>query len=457
MDGVREHAMVFALFVVLLVLALVGAASTFLVSSSHAMADDIRTKQAFYLAEAALEAAKWEIGEGADPGGDGVGNTSWTDGSSAYSANAEPRGDSWELSATGVKGGVNVTLVRVLEGRSSSSTPVGALSILGRADLRIAGGKNYGRSGERSLILSGGDSPGITVADSTYHSELGNDFVAKVRADDIDPNNFNGMPMTDWGGVFLPIHHASGASDYLAGLDAVYTGVAAQVQDVLVPSATPFTFGSVGGSYGDLDAPVRLYASGFEAIASGQSVYGHGTLIVDCGLEVKSDATLHWVGDIVIVGDKAARVKVRGNLIVDGNLLILGGRKASLLHFTDGAQVDVRGALTALSSSSSGGTVIRSDGEVRVLGMVSVFGRKTAIVFQKDSSTTIVGIMQIGFPSLTAESYVRFDGDFESQKSDEWIEEGLKSLRAFQVELGLTDGLVSDSSTLEAVFWGRMY
>ena len=45
-----------------------------MVTKSRAHSESVNSKQAFYLAEGGLEAAKWEIGEAQDPDGDGVGN-----------------------------------------------------------------------------------------------------------------------------------------------------------------------------------------------------------------------------------------------------------------------------------------------------------------------------------------------------------------------------------------------
>ena len=112
-----------ALMVVMMLFASITVVLNFSVSESSVLEDRVDELEAFYLAEAALAAAKHEIDSGVDVGPAGLGSISGSKGTGDYTVTATEVGGVYTLTATGTSSsGSTVVLESTVELTAGTAT-----------------------------------------------------------------------------------------------------------------------------------------------------------------------------------------------------------------------------------------------------------------------------------------------------------------------------------------------
>lgn len=215
-------------------LALAASAVSVLLTGQRAVRETRDQAIAFYLAEGALEIAKWEIGTNQDPDGDGLGSDTGTaTGGSFVVTSQDLGGNTWLLQATGTAGTVNMALEEVVGMSGSSGFPFGALTVMGETDtlqLQTASSTN--------MILDGVDTAAIAVADSTLYNDLGNAFADAIDDGYVDESNITGAVTNDFGGVDLSITELSASGSPPTMPETLYDDARTYVKDNYLSSAS---------------------------------------------------------------------------------------------------------------------------------------------------------------------------------------------------------------------------
>ena len=225
----RESGMVLivATLLIIILMSLTGVLVMFSTTEMKSLTERTETQTAFFLAEAGLESAKYEIGMGLDVAVDGVGNVDWAyDGASNvvdwyggrefYSVRSvDLGGGSYRVTSTGTFGQASVTLETILMRISTTRFPGGAMAMVGDIDdLDIDIEK------DADLVMDGGNSPAMSFTDVGVYNRVAKEFAKAVEngsmpstpGPPMTPTNITGAPMTTFTTdngtlVNLPIHH----------------------------------------------------------------------------------------------------------------------------------------------------------------------------------------------------------------------------------------------------------
>lgn len=450
-------ALITSLFVVIVVFGLVGAATAFSTTVSLSKFDLFREVQAFYLAETGLETAKWELGEALDPDGNGAGNRDQTVALGSYRVTAQDLGSNmWQLDATATVGEITVSLEEVVEVRPTTAFPISALTLAGAlppGSIQIKSG-TYGPGGLKQLIIDGGNSSGVGFTDQAFYDETGTLFADYVNAGDLDVNNLSGTVWNDFNGVDLPFQYSDQSDAYLDRIATVHEETKLEVQGSLDSAVSPPS----GDTWGSSTSPGN-FVVGAEKLVSGQTVSGHGRLVVTEKLEIEDGATLNWDGDIIVYGNESldSDLVVKGDVNMTGNLIVLGQRdRYSKLTLTPMGTINVDGALTSVSDPDSQSQLqFLTEGQMNVDGILSILGPKNQTEFKDLSDTVVNGMIQIGAPTQTDGFLLKWEGDFEVHKDDTQIQGGIDALDNVGVDLGLSEGglLLTDETEVYSVTW----
>ena len=449
-SGERGSALLVSFFVVILLFGLVGSMTLLATTYSRANQARLTLAQAFYLSEAGLEGAKWELATGSDPDGDGVGDRKVETGEGTYTVSVTDNGDgTYTLVSTGSASGDSATIEEtvqlVLPG--GSGFPASAMTMVGGfpgSGIQIKQGV-YGPSGSRTLIIDGGNSPGIALIDTTTYSEVGDVLSNAVLDGDLDLDNLTGSVANEFNGVDLPLEHYADSEEFLDELAGAHTEMTDHIADQLLTTAKKSTISSASNIvYGAMGSHEQFYFPNDEVLTDGQTLTGYGTLIVNKKFQIENGATFNWNGDLIIFGNESSdsELEVDGQATVTGTILVLGqAEKDSKLTMKTAGQLDVTGSITSISDPSTvSKTMFITEGTVNLNGVLSILGPTIQTEFKDTSETNITGTIQIGAPAAFDDFLLKFEGDFEVHKDDDGIAQGADALRDLNTSMGLTQG-----------------
>lgn len=454
-DRERGTILVVATFAVMMIFAVTGVVLNFSVREAKASTDRMESTGAFYLAEAAIEAAKWEFNELQDPGSNGYGTTDWTYGNKSYSVTATDLGDeNYLLSANGTVGGQRIDLEVVLGRELNTNFPEGALSIVGEIDkLR------FDLKREENLILDGAGTPALRFSDQDAYDAIGQQLADALDDLSLPAANLTGFPESDFGGTMVPIVQDPSYASELTDFELLYNKLVDKVDqlrvspDFLVPAA-----GNLKMAYGDADNPVTVYIPDLKTLNS--KCTGYGTLIIGHSFTVNNNAKLDWHGDIFVVGDTSKNAALTidngSSLTVDGTLTILGegindGTGSSKFKIKKDAAVVIDGSLFVGSDwtaqkKTTAEFRIDNDGSFTLNGIMSLIGPKVKVdVRDKDeegnpetNGLNITGMMQVALPTMETvetEFQLKIWGNLEIHRDVEEIHSGIVALEKMGIAM----------------------
>ena len=173
-----------------------GSALIVLTTRAKAVRDGTEEVSAFYMAEAGLEASKYELATSDDAAKDGVGKVSLQVASGNYSVSAKDLGSGlWKITSVGESGERSVTLEAIVNRTLTSRWPSAAISIIGDID------QTKWRFKSRSKVnIDGEDRPALLVSSPTFYKKLGTDLATDVVKRKLKAESLNGDPTKS----FLP-------------------------------------------------------------------------------------------------------------------------------------------------------------------------------------------------------------------------------------------------------------
>ncbi len=469
----RGVILLFALLLTILVMALSTSVAVVSMSESKVTFESVEDRRAFYLAEAGLEAARWEISESQD----GNINGSFSDGT--YLASTVALGpNEYEITSTGSADGSTVTLRSVVEQTYTTNFPRGAVSVVGAVDKA-----KFDLEKDGDLVIDGGNSPALAFSDFDVYKGVGEDIVKAITDNEMPAGNLTGSPMNTFPDsvdptLEIPVAHVTGYDSTLDNLTALYDQMVTTVNGL---RTTATTVAGLSGTYGDPNNPVSIYVPNWEPI-DGQTITGYGTLIVGDKMELKNLSTLNWTGDIFVVGDntKDAKMKVENsNLNVDGNLVFLGeGPVETEFEIKTGGHAVINGSLFLGSSwnkadNSESEIEVKDGGILEVNGLLTMIGSEIEIEFEGEidddliapsnpnNAVSINGMLQVAVPTpgdgSKSELEFELEGSVEIVKDDAAILAGIDSLEGLAVDYSITEiyGVI-EKNLIETRSWQRV-
>ncbi len=456
-------ALLLVFFMVTGIFSIVAAASLFSNARSRANVDSQNEIQAFYLAAAGLEAAKWEIAADQDPDSDGIGTKTTATSFGTYTVTAEDLGGgSYRLSASGTVGSLEIDIQETVgigaqqvttTFTSSAVTIVGAFPSSG---LQIKQGV-YGSSGSRTFLLDGGSTPALTFSDEDTFNAVGQLFADAINDGDLVAGNITGTPTNEWSGVEIPVIYDSEAAGFLDDLDDLYAELTDEINNTVVPGATSESVGNK--TLGSSGSPGTYYFPNDETLQNSDIFNGYGTLVIEKSLLIQSGTTMNWTGDVIVFGgeDTDSSLTVEGALNVTGNLMIVGqADRNSFMTVKNTGTVDVEGTMSSMTSQASGSQLqFLSQGAVTIDGILSVLGPNIQTEFKDTSDTYVEGMFQIGAPSNSLDFLLKFEGDVEFHQQESGVQKGLESYKDLgsDLEISAIDVLVSSGRNVTSFAW----
>ena len=438
-------ALLLVFFMVTAIFSIVAAASLFSNARSRANVDSQNEIQAFYLAAAGLEAAKWEIAADQDPDGDGIGTKTTVTSFGTYTVTAEDLGGgSYRLSASGTVGSLEIDIVETVGVALEVTTtfPSSALTIVGAfpsSGLQIKQGV-YGSSGSKTFLLDGGSTPALSFSDEDTFNAVGQLFADAINDGDLVAGNITGTPTNEWSGVEIPVTYDSATAGFLDDLNDLYAELTDEINNTVVPGATSESVGNK--TLGSSGSPGTYYFPNDETLQNSDIFNGYGTLVIEKSLLIQSGTTMNWTGDVIVFGgeDTDSSLTVEGALNVTGNLMIVGqAARNSYMTVTSTGTVNVEGTMSSMTSEASGSQLqFLSEGDLTIDGILSVLGPNIQTEFKDTSDTLLEGMFQIGAPSNSTDFLLKFEGDVEFHKLDSGVQKGVDSYNELGSELDLS-------------------
>ena len=174
-------------------------ASVVMVLSSRARALTDRTNEtgAFYLAEAGVEVAKYEIARTIDRDGDGVGNLSVTTQDGNYVVTAQDLGGGvWQITSVGAFGDHQTTIEAVVGHSETTRFPAAAATFLGDFDKT-----DFKFKHRSNVLIDGGNMPAFVASSPEFYEKLGGEIAYEIVAGNLSPDSIVG----DGSNTFMPV------------------------------------------------------------------------------------------------------------------------------------------------------------------------------------------------------------------------------------------------------------
>ena len=475
----RASALYAAVLVIVLLFGFTAAMVGLSTHDARGLVATERMRRAFFYAEAGVEAAKFEITANEDPDGDGRGNRTVVGSDWSYSVVATPLPNRrWRLAASGVCRGEHTTVHTVVTQEVTSSFPGGAISIVGDIDKT-----RFRIRKDSSVFIDGGENPAIAVTDDATFQDIARSFAEAIEEGRMPAGNLSGAVSNHFdlrgnlleedapGSLELSIDRSYTAPVDLQEISALYAETVQTVNDRLLPSATVVeSLDADHVTFGSPEKPAVVYLPDLKTRLKGQSLQGHGTLIVN-ELVIDHGGQLDWTGDIIIIGnhEKKARLEVHhdsSSFHVDGNVLLLGeATEPAELRVHGDASVTVNGSLFVATEYAEGRgqrARLRVDtgGRLDVEGVLTLAGRRVEAEFQEGTTVNISGTLQIAVPEGRREERLRFDlrGDLLIRRDNDAIAGAAESWEDLGVRLDIpTAAALIDTAEFSTESWRRSY
>jgi hypothetical protein len=444
-DAEREAgaAIIIAVLGVIMLLALSGSMLTVWMANSRVITEAAGRTRAFYLSEAGLEEAKYELSH-EQGGADGtIGTVSATSPAGSYNVTvANLGGGYWRFVASGESGGPPVTLEEVVQVQYSSRVPGGAISVVGAAET-----SEWLFDDEVHLFIDGGNSAAIVFSDPSLYAATGSRLATSVNAGDIAATDISGALSNSFqpGDVDLSLQLLPPAETGLAITADMYTDLRNAVQNVWMPTATTRSIPGWGThTWGSAANPVNYKFPPGQRIDDNTTISGHGTLVFNRGLEIEHGGRLSWQGNVIVFADDLndSFLDIGGDLDVTGNVLVIGGNGQDVRFFVEWhGECTVNGSLMVLTQFENPATKIhfRVEDDLTVNGLVTQVAPQNEIEFKSWNDVNINGSYQIarldGEQGGTELSWL-FEEYVEIHKDDAGIMAGAQALVDLGTHLG---------------------
>ncbi len=449
-----------------------GALMSIVVSSTRASTEGGQVARCDYIANAALQDAFWEVLSQTDPTGNGIGAM----GIVVPVAFRNSAGDFVGEYRTIIKdvGGTHVILAeaavptfaspeatRTLE-TVIAATPTfllaprpGAISMAGPLHPDNTSATLFPHAaGNASIVIDGGAYPAINLSNRGAYETMMDAFGELITGE----NEFDGTELTgtagtpydyvDPFGIVTELELAVGyqeddfltstvLNDYRNALRASVLGLA---DNAVVNGEVQAGFNVIDSSvtassaqWGTEESPqvtvIEAGQVGADSVftTSGQTITGHGTLIIKDTLRPRHNLNLNWTGDVFVVGMDGTGDDLLylfgSNVQIDGNMILLSddNTEASLeLANSSGtgsrpSSMTVNGAVLALAEAQSHEAEfeVEGDSSLTVNGLMGLFGSRIEIEASgSGSSFDVNGTLSVGMAQDVDNSVVRRD-DFE--------------------------------------------
>ena len=482
----RESGIVLlAVFMVGLVLfATSTVALTFSVTEADMMNRRFDELAAFYLAEGALETAKYEIAQNIDtdtgpPGQrDGIGVASGTKSFGTFEVTSTDLGDGhYQLDATGVGNDGSIIYLTTTVAKGTMKTtrfPPGGMSMVGDLD-----SANISLDLDSDFILSGGDGAALTLSQQATYDWFGDQLAGAIDSGNLPAVNLTGgvtntfnYAGTDYD---LPLEMEPDYDARLTALENTYLDLRAKADELRIGADIAVSGDaddddevSFNGTIGSPTSPVTLQVPN-DLNLSNRTITGYGTLIVADHLTL-NNTTLDWHGDIFVKGDGIIGFMVAHNnsvINVTGNLVNLG--EASWLTYIGawgGSQWNVDGNFFigsnwTDSSWARGYLDVAGGSTVSVDGVLTMIGRKSGIDTDGNAANELLvnGMFQAAVPDTSSTSLnLDFDGVVEIYRDTTLIESAMSALHDLGIEHDIVtsiEDVVTDLGLGETKAWQK--
>lgn len=420
-------------------------------SRTRSVRQSVDRQAALYVAEGGLAAAKYELSTDVDVAGDGLGSISTETPAGTHTVTATDLGNGlYQLSAIGVADGYVVGVQEIIRVSEITTFPLAAMTVLSgeldKTKVKIKGKK---------LILDGGDRPAVVISDDNLYADFSEELAEAIVNGDVSAGDLTGSPMVeiqDGAGntVEAPIGQTEFGAEFVQEYEGLFDSLVAGSRDLMAGAdvreefakLTPGTGQAL--TYGSEDAPVVVHYLDTVHLGKNDTINGWGTLIVSKDLHIHNEATINWVGNVIVVGtDKSkAEVDVHGTLNVVGNLVVLGeGKTHTEFRTHNSSQVNVQGNLMIAGSTDANNprkARVKAQGNMTVDGLFTVIGAKARVRFGSNSNTLINGMMQVGItgdPGDKTEARLRFEGNNEFHLNTDQIGSAATALHELGTDL----------------------
>lgn len=449
--------LVVVFILILMILALLGAVVPYSLYNHRSAIESRDRAISFYLAESAIERAKWEIAEDEDPDTDGIGNVNWTGSHGSYTITAQDLGGGdYMLNATGNSGDETQAIENVVNYATTINPPIGAISIPLDSDTILVQMRN-----ETNLIVDGNGTPGIVLSDDSTYNDFGREFDNGVDDGFISETDITGSVTNTFNGSDLSIDKIA-ASDM--GVDVpstIHSDLRTHIDTNYYSPATSQTL-SGSATWGSPGSPVLYKFSPGSKLSSG-TVSGHGTLVFSNNMEIESGATINWNGDIIIYGDNSndANLIVDGTLNVTGNIIVVAGDNRNLKFENKiNSDVDVTGAVTLLSDNTNETKIeFYVENDFTLNGTMTQIASIHQTEFKgDDSNVDIRGFYLIDGPPTgqAKEVKLKIEEDCEIVHDPAQFQVGYSALNSVGIDLGFGSGSGSSGGTFTSISWRRL-
>ncbi len=421
----RGSILLICLLVVLILFSLVATMLSLSLLENTVARENTDDLRALNLAEYGLELAKWEIGEGQDPDGDGIGDVSGTTPDGTYAARILAGEDGiYQLESIGQSGVRTRTVIADLELVMTTAFPESPLTTIGgveKADLAL--------EPAASLVLDGLDGSVMHVSDKLLYDALRR-MGGLIDDDDDD----------DSGMIFTPRLDPS----YPAELDRLHEfhkQLSEQIEKTFLPTAIEQKFPSKASGatvWGSEKNPVT-YSLTDAVLPPGSTLKGFGTLIVTKRLLVDSGALIDWTGDLIVRGGAANDALFElngGGVSVTGNVIVYADADhAATIKLSSSSKLGVVGNLLLMTDLTEtkqaiAKLVVQSLAAASVTGLFTHLGRQPELKMHLDSRLYVQGMVQSALPPIVGTGVKwDLDGDVDITLDRTRIRDGVVGLQ----------------------------
>ena len=490
----RERGAVFivVILVLLMTLALSGAMMSLMQTKARAEAEFRQRVHVDNVAFAATQLAYLEIAQQVDSTGDGLGAMGLTTPEpyvdsrgvvlgELKTAVRQENGENIVVAVAAVPTFANPSVMSAVEREVSSE--VQFLLTPKPAALSISGpvfSPTLPDASSATMQLSGGDFPAMTLTSTTAYDSFMNTLGDLVNSSAIDATDLTGSQTSTYehskvGEIVLPVLQQEDSFLTSTALDKYRTEMRAAVETMaLTPDYSVTSPVSGDQTWGTSAAP-QVTVLDTSVIGTmdgvfttpGQTITGHGTLIVQHTLRPHNDTNINWTGDVFVLGydgDPDDLLYLFGtNLNVDGNLILLASdaTEASLEIADSGSRpsdVTVNGSILVLAEAASHEAEIEveNSSSLTVNGMVGAFGSRIELeVSSSTASMTVNGTLSAGMAQDLDAELFRSD-DFELQMTGPVnvtydranVETSLDGLQTMEGNIGLDGADLPESVAL---------
>jgi hypothetical protein len=287
--------------------------------------------------------------------------------------------------------------------------------------------------------FDGGNGPAIVLTSTSARDNLVSRIRSEITAGRLAESDFRGIPLTTFGTHRLPVAvngdvllTAAQMNSYRESFRTAVLSLASRAnRTITAPVTGNQTWGTAAAPQVTTIDVSRFPSSAGSSLSAkadrvfdtaGQTITGHGTLIIQHPVRPRKNLNLNWTGNVYVVGfsgDASATDDLFYGFglsgTINGNMVLLGsgGTEASLelarsssSYVSSGSTRDsnltVTGSLLCFAEATSHESEIEMEGSSRltVYGMTGMYGSRIELETSGSSaSVNIAGTLVGGLPS----------------------------------------------------------